>query len=495
MQNVISRHMISDNFVGLPLYKGNLYTKSELTDKIDLWKYILKHRCAAQSGESILIGMQILNIDYLAVCFAAAEISLRIVIVDYSRNDDFEDLTYYDPKTKILSPIDIFLHDFSKQEFEQHPKALSKFTFFSQCARRTYSIYNDLDFTVNNQEDFNIAKNIFPRPNDVAMRCTSSGTTGTPKIVEHTHEFLYKLSIRNSEKFSGQCLHIRNLNHGSSLAVYLLPTLTSDQVTTHLFYDIGARDTVDSIEETEPFDNFIIDCKDFAATLEYVMFPYPFMIDEFIEASVRHGVCWPNLNVQTLSYIQDKPKQAIKNNIIKSITSIFGSNETSGPVFTSCIDRYNTDKDSSIFDTVDNFYKIKIKEDGCLVVTLPVYDLEIVTNDIFKNENGYFVHAGRNDLIKINGEILDIKILNDLNRQNDEAYIVHDTIKNCLYLAFWNTKNQSIIEEYQNYFSNRFHRVKIDKIATVNKNKFLSGIKIDNELLREYFRKYVSTSS
>ncbi len=100
MNNVISRHMISDNFVGLPLHKGQQYSKNDLISKIDLWKYILKYKCSAQAGESILIGMQILNIDYLAVCFAAAELSLKVVIVDYTRNDDFKDLTYYDPKTK-----------------------------------------------------------------------------------------------------------------------------------------------------------------------------------------------------------------------------------------------------------------------------------------------------------------------------------------------------------------------------------------------------------
>ena len=491
MQNIISRHMISDNFVGLPLYKGQRYSNDDLSSKIDLWKYILKYKCSAKAGESILIGMQVLNIDYLAICFASAELSLRIVIVDYSRNDDFKDLTYYDPKTKILSPIDIFLHDFSKEEFEQHPKALSKFTFFSQCANRTYSIYNDIDFTVENTEEFANAKNIFPSPDDIAMRCTSSGTTGTPKIVEHTHEFLYKVSVRNSGKFFGQCLHIRNLNHGSSLAVYLLPTLVSDRVSTHIFYDLGARDTVDGVDEIEPFDNFIIDFKDFTDTLDYVIFPYPFMIDKFIDASIRHKVQWPNLNVQTLSYIQDKPKQAIANGIIKSVTSIFGSNETSGPVFVAYIDNDRVNQDSALFDSIDDFYKINLYEGGVLGVTMPVYESEIITNDIFEKQGIFYRHRGRSDLVKINGEVLDIKIINELNSNNTSAYLITDTVKNCLYLAFWDTQDDAIVKEYSNFFSNNFNRIQIDKTAVLNKNKFLTGIKIDNELLREYFRNYV----
>lgn len=491
MQNVISRHMISDNFLCLPLHKGVEYNKQDLVSKIDLWKYVLKFKCSAEPGESILIGMQILNIDYLAACFAAAELSLKIVIIDYSRNDDFKDLNYYDPKTKILSPIDIFLHDFSKEEFTKHPTALSKFTFFSKCSNRTYSIYNDLDFGIRDIEKFNIAKNIFPNPSDILMRCTSSGTTGTPKIVEHTHEFLYKISVRNSEKFSGECLHVRNLNHGSSLAVYLLPTLISDNVSKHIFYDLGAKDTADSMGETKAFEEFIFDFKDFYDSLEYVIFPYPFMIDEFIDASIRNKVKWSRLNVQTLSYIQDKPKRAIAEGVIKSITSIFGSNETSGPVFTASIDRQRISHDASLFDRVDDFYGITIYDSGLLGVTMPVYNTEIITNDLFEQQGVFYKHKGRSDLVKINGEVLDIKSINDLNSRNESAYLVTDTVKNCLYLAFWNERCDSIKEEYINFFSKNFRRIQIDKTAVLNKSKFLTGIKIDNELLREYFRNYV----
>lgn len=474
--------MISDSFLGLPFYKGSEFNKIDLVNRIDLWKYALKFKCKAERGESILIGMQNLNIDYLAACFAAAELSLKIVIVDYSRNDDFKDLTYYDPKTKILSPIDIFLHDFSKKQFEEHPKALSKFIFFSNCSKRTYSVFEDINFEIENIEDYERTKSIFADPKDIVMRCTSSGTTGTPKIVEHSHEFLYVVSKRNSIKFRGKCLHVRNLNHGSSLAVYLLPTLISNNVNAHIFYDL---------DETKPLDDFVRDLQKFSNGLEYVIFPYPFMIDEFIDASIRNNVNWPILNVQTLSYIQDKPKQAVSKNIIRSITSIFGSNETSGPVFTAYIDKNNSTQDSSLFDHTDDLYKIKIYDNKLLGITLPVYGNEIITNDLFEQQGVFYRHKGRSDLIKINGEILDIKIVNELNNKNMLSYIVTDTVKNCLYLAFWNREDEELKIDYFNFFKNNFNRVQIEKTAVLNKNKFLTGIKIDNELLREYFRHHV----
>lgn len=479
--NCITRNIVSDTFLGFNVHTGISFNKTDLESKIDYWKYVLKYHCLAEKGESILIGMQTLDLDYLAICFASAELSLRIVIVDYTRNDDFENKEYYDPKTKILSPIDIFLHDLPTEKFEEYPKIFSKFRFFSNCSKRSYSS-TELNSISVDSEKLESVKNICPAPSDILMRCTSSGTTGTPKIVEHTHEFLYKVSLRNSFRFTGKCMHVRNLNHGSSLAVYLLPTLMSDNITGHLFYDI---------DETKPFDEFTTDIEQYQKDLEYIIFPYPFMIDEFIEASDRKNLKWERLNVQTLSYIQDRSKQAISKGIFKSITSIFGSNETSGPVLIAHIDESNTDQDSRFFKKIDDFYKISIRQDGLIEITLPTYGTEIVTNDVFEKIDNYYVHKGRSDIIKIDGEILDMKMINDLNSKNKNAYLITDNVKNCLYLALWSDNNIEIIKEYEYFFKNSFKRIEIKKTAVLEEKNFRTGIKIDNELLREYFRNHV----
>ena len=66
--------------------------------------------------------------------------------------DNFVDTKFYDPKTKLLAPIDIFLHD-----NPGNTNVPSKFKFFSGCSKRTYSIFNnnnDIDTTIDNMEDF-----------------------------------------------------------------------------------------------------------------------------------------------------------------------------------------------------------------------------------------------------------------------------------------------------------------------------------------------------
>jgi hypothetical protein len=469
---IISRNIISNNF------RCGSSDKHDLVEKINLWKHILVNQCEANKGESVLIGLVVVNIDYLAICIAAAELSLRIVVVDYNRSDDFKDIEFYDSKTTLLSPIDIFLHDIPSDDLSE----CNKHNFFVNCSNRSYNIHEDLVYQTPSSIDLDKLDQLMPSPQDVILRCTSSGTTGTPKIVEHTHEFMAAISTRNSKKFKGKCIHIKNLNHGSSIAVYLLPSMISNDVTEHVFYDV---------DEDIEFDGFVNDIEKHREDLEYIIFPYPYMIDKFIEASVRQSITWPLLNVQTLSYIQDSAKQAIKERIFNSITSIFGSNETSGAVVECYIDKDCVERDSSYFSKIDDFYKIDIKENNLIGITLPYYNQEIVTNDVFEIIDGHYVHKGRNDLIKIDGEIIDIRLINDLNKKYENAYLVTDSVMNCLYLAFWNKVDIEIYEEISNYITDNFKKVKINKMTNLNKKSFMSGIKLDNELIREYFRKHV----
>lgn len=479
MNKIISRHLISPNFLGHSLIDNVHFNRQDLIDQIDFWKYILKYKFQAQHQESILIGMQTMNLDYLALCLASAEFGLKLVIIDYGRLDDFDNTEYSDPKTRLLSPIDIFVYDFTDQEIAEDPGKFSKYRFFTQCSRRSYSIH-----TVDRTKDavkMLECQNILADPTDIVMRCTSSGTTGTPKIIEHTHEFIAAVSMRNADYFHGLCLHVRNLNHGSSLAVYLLPTLISPKVTVCLFLELKFDEPI-----TKEFLPLITPYQD---SLQFVLINYYYQIDLWVQGSLELNLHWPQLNVQTLSYIQGSTTRAIQQGTFKSIRSIFGSNETSGPIFTAYIDQQNLNQDLTLFELVDDFYTVTILPDNLLSVTLPIYRKEIQTNDCFMIEDQFYKHLGRSDMVKINGEIIDLQILADLNQANPQAYLITDTVNNTVYLAFWQQRDNELLIEYSNFFNYHFKRVRIGKTAVLDKHRFLSGIKIDNELLREHFRK------
>jgi hypothetical protein len=481
MYNTITRDFISDNFMFTDVRSATeqTYSKEGLVKKIHFWKYILKYKYQALPQESILIGMQIIGMDYFAIIIAAAELSLKIVVVDYNRTDKFRDMEYNDPKTKLLSPIDIFLHDFSADTIESN-QVYSKYAFFKKQSCRTYSTIDSSNFKIES-ELYNTVIDIRPQPSDVLFRVTSSGTTDVPKVIEHTHEFISAISIRNSKMYKGVALHVNNLNHGASASVTLLPLLASDQITKHLFYDGADIESIEGLVDALAPRN---------TELGYLSFPYPFLIDKFIEVSKARNVKWPNLDLITLSYILESAKHAVRDGIFNSITSIFGSNETLGPLFINTATKDHWNIDSRYYKIPNDFYKIHLSNEGKITVTVPVYNKEVETNDYFDKDGDYFVHRGRSDMFRINGETINMSTINDLNKQNTRVYIVADTVYHCLYLACWEDLGLAEIDAIKNNIENNFERIKITKIAHLDKSNFYYAIKIDNELLREYFRTY-----
>jgi len=67
---------------------------------------------------------------------------------------------------------------------------------------------------------------------------------------------------------------------------------------------------------------------------------------------------------------------------------------------------------------------------------------------------------------------------------------VIDTLNHCLYLACWEEMSMEHIHAVSVEIESKFERIKITKVAQLTKSNFYYGIKLDNELLREYFRTY-----
>jgi len=476
----ITRDFISDNFIFADISSaGKEFDKQALVERINFWKYVLKYQYNATYQESILIGMQKLGMDYFAIIIAAAELSLKIVVVDYNRTDKFRDLEYNDPKTKLLAPIDIFLHDLTDDMIKSNPAIGAKYIFFTKYSNRTYSTIDTVD--VVDDQLYNKVVSIQPNPSDILFRVTSSGTTDVPKVIEHTHEFISAISFRNSKLYKGTAVHVNNLNHGASASVTLLPLLANDQIDKHLFYDCA------DVEVIPDLINGLYSYKD---SIGYMSFPYPFLIDKFIEVSREKDIKWPKLDLITLSYILESAKHAVRDEIFNSITSIFGSNETLGPLFINRADRNSWNIDSRYYIKYDDFYAISLSNEGKITVSIPVYNKDIETNDYFKLDDQYYIHHGRSDMFRINGEPINLSTINDLNKQNIKTYIVVDTLNHCLYLACWEDLPVEEIQKIIKDVESNFKQVKVTKAFHLEKSNFYYGIKIDNELLREHFRTY-----
>jgi hypothetical protein len=218
------------------------------------------------------------------------------------------------------------------------------------------------------------------------------------------------------------------------------------------------------------------------------MIPYPHFINRFLNENLDS---FSELTLYTLSTIKREWIPFVKEKKIKDIISIFGSNETSGPVL---INKASDPKFyESKYKAIDDFYNIKLSENGEFLITLPFYNKTINTNDTFKYNNNNYYHMGRSDLIRINGLAIDILNYQTIAKNILDCDMVFDSMHNDIYLAVW--RNYADINNKVKMIDARLREESkdthfISNFDVLNYEKFVSGVKLDQELLRDYFRNY-----
>ena len=478
---IVDRKIISDNFRYMTNDFNHRYgfeeeritNKKGLFKRIDYWKYVLYTQCDMRKGMTIALGITQIGIDYIAVVFAGMELGLKFVVLDFSIHADRIGIN--DFKTDAFGKIDLFLHHF--------PDGDENLEYYSKKSKKVAHVYDLNDIAIDNIELLTNLSARRPEPTDVLMLCTSSGTTGTPKKVQHTHEFMYTLIQRNKKQFSGSVMHIRNLHHGSSMAVFFLPTLASDDVTVH--YGLGYNIVDDGMIKIASVAN--------QYKIENISFPYTYDLDLFLKQSKERGYKYDNFNAYTLSYIREDWKTYFDVLGINKIESIFGCNETSGPLF---LNQLLADEqfDPKKFKPIDNYYDLKLDSKNMLTVGMPVYKVDVCMNDIFEVNQDYWYHKGRHDLIRINDTEMDLGYIMQLpEKYSIDATCVNDNIFNKIYLAIWSPMPPAAtkikVELLTKDLNRKYNdRIKIDNYQTLNKNDFMRGIKLDHELVREWFR-------
>ena len=460
---IITREWINDDFV---FRRGNdSFDKSQIVQLINQWKALL-FRKNVKKGDTIGLCTSVLDEKYFSLFFAATELGMKFVV--FQRPEMMADLENY--KLQIFKPIDYIVYD----SLNRNNRVVKEFII--RFSNYTFSIDEVTEF-----RDVDYISNLIVATEDSdILLTTSSGTTNKPKLISHTHKFFYDLCKRNSSVMNFEkddnVMHIRNLHHGSSLGVFFLPSIFSCNNHYSCEFEIDKTDTL--LSQLNEYN------------ITKLSVPYNSVIEEILASSLDY----PNLTIFNLAFLQQSWIKACKSNKVKSIKSIFGCNETSGPIFLPSIDSDIEDFDpKNVGKMLDDFYQIKL-EKNTLNVFVGAYDKFISTGDRFDVIDNNFIFLGKDQSFRINDIFIDVEDYKNFVSQNVSYphIVVFDQEQEKIYLGItddldaasighYKTLNKKIKQKYSDLFQ-------ISNVKYIVREEHLYGIKIDHEKLRKFFR-------
>lgn len=455
---IITRDIIRDDAT------FNGYTKQDLCEFINYWKIKLMD-LGAKSGDKIGLSFDNHEIHYYAMIFAGFELGLKVVTL-HRPNSEKEAKS---PKSNAHLPLDYFIY---LAEYLYAPDTYLGVLHFKNNSKKCIS-YGPLDWKIN-RDTFRSKEEtpVYAEPDMVAFCCTSSGTTGDPKLIEYTHKFLFELSNHNCKELqyysNDKMVHYSSLNHGGVITL-LLPALMICKEHYFRTFEHG-YDTVKS---------FVQECADKGITK--IFFANGTQVNCFIGSMCHNDVMMPNTTIYLLSFICPEWAGAIKNGNLKSILSPFGCSEICGPVFMPHMDIHNVDTFDPKFlgEPLSGFYDTRIVGDRIHTV---VDGKEFIFDDIV--DGFYFVSKTR--LKKINDidiNPMDIVDLIPASRYQYELYI--DEVYNELYII--THKEDLVIDEVEKFY---YGNVPVKMIYYPKLHTTRISHKADNDKLKGIVEQY-----
>lgn len=488
MTEIITRHILHKNLtltVHRGLYEIDFYKGSDLIPLINRAKtYLIKEK-QCKPGQSIFLT-DVTWPSYLAWFFAGAELGLNFIVSEVPLLSNNFDIIGKRLLEK-YGTIDFFIGDI------RTGKALLGDTF------------SDIDKNLlNDYHDESLGNVVHATPDSILIKSVTSGTTGEPKLVTHTHKLFYLLMDRNAKIYNLQtqnrCLHTKILHHGSVIGVFFLPTLKycarhywinpsklpakvgfyANMETTDL--DLDHRNILFSQILTKVINDQLID----RVLLFYDMINILFF-------NVDRDYNKTNKTKATL-YVLSPVKKIILDKLIKEynfeLVSIFGCTESSGPLFLQVLNNENYDSiiENNFGKPLDDFYDLNILDNQELEITMPDNN-KIIPGDRFEKIGDDFYFLGRRNNFKIEGQTILTTLLVDFFESKFNMKIGHD------FNLVFDQPNQKIYLRYETpidliQLNKELSTIlgqayKIHYQSTDPIKNFMSGIKFDADLFRK----------
>jgi len=426
------------------------------------WKNILHEQANLEPGQKFGVGGSRCDYTYLTAVFAGIELGGKILVMPAS-----------DSGKKLVGPINAWL-------YEDHVK---KTILDGEKVGAKHAIPWSTFYNFKSKFDNVFYLNQIDRlPDEIVLITSTSGTTGTPRIIEYTHRMFDDVRKRSIKIFNlveeDRVLHLSNMHHGGTGGVFFLPSLSACKY--HYYFD--GQNPVADIDQLV---NLVQQEK-----ITKAMFPNNVLVDKFLDK-----LTWVDHDFEM--YVNQSISKTwidkVKRTNVKAIHALFGSTETLGPIFLNTITP-NTDSDHNILNygkLLDDHYAVTC-QDNCTIVDIKNHYQEVL-NDFFTiDSDGNHIFQSRTTMIRINDCVVSLKDLTRITQDllDNNGVIVPDIITNKIYVAYNKniTDPESTLHQLDLELKAISPILQVDYSACVDLGQFISGIKLSMENLRTHFR-------
>lgn len=440
---MITRDIIVDNLLW---HEGqNVYSKADLCDLIDRCKYLLVNQYHVRPKQTIALAFSNVSFTYLALVFAAGELGLKLIILDYPLSIH----TIHKTKAAFFAPIDIGIESTRLRNAEIHHAMMERY-----CS----TLISEKEIL----ETSSSFKEIWCNESDILLCASTSGSTGEPSPVLFTHQELLSLSTRNIDvfkfRFDSPVGHTKNMHHASSLLTVMLPAMM--RVNTHVTCSAGGFITDDNT-----YSSLIGTIKQY--DIEHIQMINYYYVKNFVSQVMKEGIAFEKpLLINISGYtVPDEFYEYTKNLNIQFI-SHFGSVDTGIPLLVNHVTNESTFKSGLLGKQPDDFYSIHITNNGSCIVESDMWDGPRVLSDIIQLTGDEYYHIGRTNVNRVES------LLQSILEVSLNVYYVNHT----LFLVIWDVQ----IDIPDNVYE------LIDNVVFLQKQDFTLETKVSTSQLKGY---------
>lgn len=458
---ILSRDILNKDLV----YDGVNYTS--LCDMIDYWKIVLWEKYSVRPGHNVSAIVSLTDVYYVSLVIACLELGVSLAVTDKPIHNNFHGV-----RQRLYGPMQLALVDDLNWEDSQ-----------LTCAHQYFKHVDNIkifdDYTIQDPSLWDkIAKKIFAKSDSIAILTTTSGTSKSPTVVKHTHEWILDSSIRAVKILNFHkdevVLHTRQLSHGSILDLFLLPSLmTVDQ---HHMFNYNSSNV----------NQFV----DYIMTYKINKFMIFSSVAEILNAL---PVLEHTLNIITSAKPSENIVTLVKSKNISSFIVSYGSSESGNNILVNSITPTTnplTHEPNNYGPLRDDHYSLELFDDH-VVVEVKKFKKKVKLNDKLEFRNGNYYFYNRTDQYRINDVF--ISELNISTVSKSITKLNHDVIIDpefdSIYLAFYEDFDPQIVDHVNRSLAENIHRnTFISKAVRVDYESIAPAYKPLKDVIRNFAR-------